>query len=533
MKPLNFKYLILFLAFGSGLKSQQKAWAEISFLSGESVYLRFANTRGLGEGDTLFNAEGQACLSIQKVSSVSVLARSISDCTLQKGQRFWVRLRADAEEGKAEEASPPSPVLAESKADSIANPTQEATAKREPRKRGFIDLAWNSGSTFSDGGRANYRNVLRMNMRADSLLGRDLSLEFYSNAQSFVRNFNSDGDDFRANVYNLALVYQPRVNQRLVLGRKINPRIASLGAIDGLQWEGKWKAWRSGVIAGSRPDFENYGLNLNLMQYGAYGAYDWRGKQSMAQLSIGLMEQRNQGATDRRYLYTQQSFRLGKGYYFASAEVDLYQNFDTAQASSAFQLSSLYLSARYRVNKRLSLFASFDSRRPVIFFERYDNEVERLLSEQGAREGWRLRADYQIFKRSLLGLSYNLRTNPTFGNAAQNLQLYWRQNRLPWVGGSLSYRFNLNRNGNLNSEINSLRYYRSFRSGFNFSAYYRYASYGYVLRDIILDPQHYYGVETAWQMGDDWRAGLMAEYSMINQENVLRVYFRISKRLQF
>jgi hypothetical protein len=519
-----------FIALG-----QERREAEVTYLNSQSVYLRFENTDGINEGDTLYNSsDNSPCLQVQRVSSVSCLAIRIGNCEPVKGQKFYILKEASKTvEEETETTAPSSPQVIESAADSLSRISQSPELKTRKRDKGFLNLGFSSAATLNDANRQNYRSLMRSSLRVDSLFGKDLSLEAYGNLQSFRRGYASSADDYRANIYNLALVYQPVESQRIVLGRRINPRVASLGAIDGLQWEGSWGNWSAGAILGSRPDFGNYAYNFNLMQYGAYGAYDWhKGKQSGA-LSLGLMQQTNQGAIDRRYIYTQQSYRWSRLYVFASAEVDLYENFDTAQAANTFRLSSLYLSARYRLSNRWTLFASYDSRQQIIFFERYDSEIERLLAEQGAREGIRLRSDYRFWKSTHLGLSYNLRTNPTFGNNSQNLQASISQHRLPWIGGSLIYRFNINRNGNLNSEINSLRYSRNIQSKSRVSAYYRYVSMAYALREINLDPQHFYGLEYSHQFGNQWNLGIMGEYSMIHQQDQIRVYLRVNKRLKF
>jgi len=535
----KMKRYLLILSFLSAIvaHAQRQEFARVSYLNDQSVYLKFEDTRGIKEGDTLYDASSNAaCLQIQKVSSISVLAKRIANCEIELKQRFFVRLSADEEPPEmTEPVSPNTPQISENSADSLQGKPNQSSSRPRQAEKGFLNLALSSAATLSTNGRNNYRSVARASLGLDSLWGQDLSLEVYGNAQNFNRNYESTGDDFRANIYNAALVYRPIKNQEFVLGRRLNRRVASLGAIDGLQWEGHWGNWTSGVIAGSRPDFENYGFNLNLMQYGAYGAYDWSNTQTKqrGQLSLGLMEQRNGAGIDRRYLYTQQSLRWGKLYAFTSAEIDLYENFDTAQAANTARLSSLYLSLRYRLNSRWTVFASYDNRQQIIFFERFDSEVERLLSEQGAREGYRFRTNYRFFKSTHLGLSYNLRTNPTYGNNAENLQASLSQHNLPWLGGSISYRFNLNRNGNLNSEINSIRYARNFRSGSRLSAYYRYVSFQYALREITLDAQHYYGIEYSQALRNDWNLGLMAEYSMIHQQDQLRIFLRLNKRLKF
>lgn len=532
------RYIILFLLLSINLKAQSIKEAEVSFISGESVYLRFEDTRGVEEGDTLYDLEnGKPCLAVLRVSSVSCLAKPVGNCLIEKGMRFKMRLSADEapkQEDKGSEAEPLlSGVQVESQEDSLAIIKETGRSTRPSVKHNYLNIGLSTAITQSNNGRNNYRSALRTTLKMDSLFGQNLSLETYGILKDYRRNYESEADPFRANLYNLALIYRPGEHHKISLGRKINRRVSSLGAIDGIQWEGSWNRWSLGTIVGSRPDFETFGYNPELLQYGLYGAYDWQQKASTGQISFGILEQRNAGAIDRRYIYTQQNFSWGRFYAFASAEVDLYENFDTAAAANTAKLSSLYLSLRYRITDRWNVFASYDSRQQIIFFERYDTEVERLLAEQGARQGFRIRSDYRFFRATTLGLSYNWRSNPTFGNHSENLQSYLRQGNLPWIGGSLVYRYNSSQNGNLNSEINSLRYSRRFRQNWQISAYYRYASYKYAFWDITLDPQMYYGLEFSKTFAKEWNIGLMGEYSQIREQDLIRVYLRINRRLRF
>lgn len=537
MLERKIKYGLLLLICALSLKAQEKREASVSFISGESVYLRFESTEGVTEGDTLFQgSEQKPCLRILKVSSVSVLAESIGSCFIEKGSVFHLKLKSKPSklENTVSDAELQIAVgPAESREDSLSIKQNEVLPEARIYKNNYLNLGLSSALTQSTNGRSNIRSVFRANLRMDSLFGKNIRFESFGNFQDFRRTYKSDADPFRANLYNMALTYRSKEHHQISLGRKINRRVASLGAIDGLQWEANYNNYRLGLIVGSRPDFENFSFNPSLMQYGLYGAYDWREKTGSGQISLGILEQRNDGQIDRRYLYTQQNFHRKRFSSFASAEIDLYENFDTATAANAFKLSSLFLSARYRINSRWNVFASYDSRQQIIFFERYDSEIERLLAEQGARQGLRLRSDYRFFKATSLGVSYNFRTNPSFGNNSENIQIYLRQGSIPWIGGSLLYRFNKNENGNLSSEINSIRYSRNFPANWRFSMNYRYVAYNYTLWDITQDPQMNYGLELSKSFNQNWNIALMGEYSQLNEEDLIRVFIRINKRLRF
>ncbi|MCK7529797.1 MAG: hypothetical protein MZV63_01430 [Marinilabiliales bacterium] len=53
-------------------------------------------------------------------------------------------------------------------------------------------------------------------------------------------------------IYNLSIRYDLNESTSFSLGRRINPRIASMGATDGIQFEKSVKNFTIGVLAGSR-----------------------------------------------------------------------------------------------------------------------------------------------------------------------------------------------------------------------------------------------------------------------------------------
>ncbi|MBK7009059.1 MAG: hypothetical protein IPH36_10730 [Saprospiraceae bacterium] len=152
-------------------------------------------------------------------------------------------------------------------------------------------------------------------------------------------------DDFK--IYALALGYD-RNGHSIYLGRRINNRIANLGAIDGLQYEKKAGSWVVGAFAGSRPDYINYTFNPTLLQGGVLLGFEKQGDKNSSQTSFAWVEQRNDGKTDRRFAYVQHNSNLGKNVnIFGSLEMDMYQSVrDTV--SNKLQLTGAYFSVRYR-----------------------------------------------------------------------------------------------------------------------------------------------------------------------------------------
>ena len=109
-----------------------------------------------------------------------------------------------------------------------------------------------------------------------------------------------------------------------------------MGAIDGLQFEKGFGNIRLGAIAGSRPNFQDYGFDFNLLQFGAYVSHVSNKPGNYATTTLGAVQQMNSGKTDRRFVYFQHSSQLAKNLnMFGSFEVDLYENINNEVSNTA------------------------------------------------------------------------------------------------------------------------------------------------------------------------------------------------------
>jgi hypothetical protein len=94
---------------------------------------------------------------------------------------------------------------------------------------------------------------------------KDSRFSFYSYL-NYRQNFITDDSNYSRkttffNVYDLAAKYDIDPSLSVVLGRKINPKMSSLGAIDGIQVEKYFGKNYVGGIAGFRPDIFDYSFN--------------------------------------------------------------------------------------------------------------------------------------------------------------------------------------------------------------------------------------------------------------------------------
>lgn len=246
-------------------------------------------------------------------------------------------------------------------------------------------------------------------------------------------------DDFK--IYALALGYD-RNGHSIYLGRRINNRIANLGAIDGLQYEKKAGSWVVGAFAGSRPDYINYTFNPTLLQGGVLLGFEKQGDKNSSQTSFAWVEQRNDGKTDRRFAYFQHNSNLGKNVnIFGSLEMDMYQSVRDTVSNKLHLNPRPFFSVRYRPFKTFNITASYDNRNNVIFYESQRTYIDQLLNQE-TRQGYRLQAGWQVLRNINLNASVFYRYQENQSKPTKNQVVNLNISRFPLQNMSLNLNYN-------------------------------------------------------------------------------------------
>lgn len=516
----------------------------VSFKNANNVYVRFISTEKISIGDTLFvktSGSFSPCLVVAAKSSISCVTTPIKNCEISQDAQVIFRIPLSKISIKK-----PSPVETKKSKDTLflkdkKNPadslkTRDASLILNKQKiTGRFTAA--SYSTFSNIDNSSLHSVTgRLSLNVDHINNSRLSFETYLNyRQNIVSKSTPEGYQTRFfRIYTMALNYDVSKNIKVSIGRKINNRIASVGAIDGIQSEFKIKKFFTGAVIGFRPDIFDYGFNSKLLQFGLYGGFNQINGKASYETTFGILEQRNGVATDRRYAYLQHTDRLNdKISMFSSLELDLFQNVN-GNASTKTRLTSFYYSINYQPVRKLSIMASYDSRRNIIYYESFlGNEIDRLLADDMNMQGVRIRINYKLTKKIYTGISFSNRFQPDGQNKSNNFYGFITHSKLPWIGGNLNLNTNLNYSNYLESKVLALRYNRDiFKQKLNFSTYYRIVDYKYVNRDIAKSLQHYVGSDFSFSAGKNYSLSLMGELSVRGAENNYRINFSITKRIR-
>ncbi|MFK5880046.1 MAG: hypothetical protein QM478_11210 [Flavobacteriaceae bacterium] len=506
---------------------------KVTFVTSMNVYVKFNNTDKISIGDSLqVGNYGLSCLLVKNKSSSSVVCTILNGCNINTGDTVLHKsnfeledeFQSDVEIIEAEEAS--------------VNVDEALIDENKKKKEGnYLEairarLSVASYSNLSSIRDNRHRIMSRFSLNAAHINNSKFSIDTYINYTNnlITGTTSSTQNSSYFNVYNLALRYDIDTTLSVTVGRKINYKASSIGAIDGIQAEKYFGKNYVGVMAGFRPDIYDYGFNSDLFQYSAYFGRETYGKNLYSQTTVGFAEQKNSGATDRRYAYFQHSSTLFKKLnLFSSMELDLYSKVNGVESTN-IRLTNLYISARYRFNRKVNLSLSYDSRKRILYYETLQTDIERLLDEDIARQGIRARINVRPVKYISTGFSYSKRFQNDTDNKSDNIYGYVSHSKIPMIGGRASITYNRNSSNYLLSNIASLRYSRPFfDQRLNADFYYRFVNYDYT-SNIPNFSQNYFGTHVSYYINRLLIFSLSGEFSSFDSENNFRLNARIIKR---
>lgn len=535
---LSFSFFLLFVAITlSGQDQSVVEKGSVSYVSSQSVYVKFESTDNIAIGDTLYVQRGQqrlAALVVASKSSISCVCTAlIQEPFNVSDEVIFVRTAVPA----------PPPVMEEADQEPVKEPAAPLPGKEpepvleeeesEPSYRqkitGRISAA--SYSNISNS-RTNHRMRYAFTLRGDHIRNSRFSTDSYITFRHTLGEWQDVKDNLNdaIKVYSLAVRYDLDPETSLILGRKINPRISSMGAIDGVQFEKRFGHFLTGALAGSRPDFSDYSINPNLVQAGAYIGFASDASRKYHQSTLAFVEQRNHSNTDRRFVYFQHTNTLLNDLnVFTSFEFDLYENIHES-VRNTLTLTNLFASLRYRFSRNLSVSASYDNRKNIIYYESYKNFIDQLIDDE-TRQGLRLGFNYRPFKYVTWGVNASWRFQKDNKNDSRNLNTYLNISRLPFANIRTSITANFLQTGYLDSRSLGIRISKDLLSGkLNADAYYRKVDYTYSNSDYAIH-QHIGGVNLSVRLMKHLSLHLYYEGTFNNKtENLTRFNTKIIQR---
>jgi len=481
MKIILIIIFVLTISLSAQTQNTKIIEGSISYISSQNIYVKFNSTEGIETGDTLFIKDKSNFIPAVKIdhkSSTSCAGISITDKKLELNTLLYAFISDD--DGEAETDTTQSTTLAP-----IVIPTvvaDEVVTKTSlepvPTLSGRVSVQSYSNFTNNqssyDYQRWRYTFQLKAGRIANSSFSYSQYISIAYRADDWNRISSNLSEAIR--VYDLAIRYDFNWRTLLWLGRHINNKISNIGSIDGLQFETGINEWSFGAAVGSRPDFNNMGLNSKLFEYGAYvNRADLFANGDM-QNTLGYFEQTNDFNTDRRFLYFQHSnSAIQNTRIFLSSEVDLFKK-EMGENKTDFSLTSLYTSINIRPSDLFSIMLSYDTRKNVIYYETFKTTLDSII-ENETRQGFRTRLTLKPIRNLYFGGDYGYRYRRGDLKPSNNYGGYITYSQIPVIETSATVSFNRLSSSYTEGDIWTASLNRPIVYGFDIMLGYRFTSY--------------------------------------------------------
>ena len=532
MKKLLLIYLFCLPAYLLAQEGEFRSLGKVSYISSQNIYVRFDGVNTIQPGDSLFVFHGgthQLMFVVQSRSSLSCMGTPEVGIEVKLGQEVYGTITRK-KQVPLTEGTIVNPLIADTitVTDEVVEEAPLSPFKEKIRGRASVA----SYSAFSDMTDSDFlRMRYTFSMQAENISDSRFSTDAYV---SFTHR-NGEWDRVQDNlfnalkIYNLALKYQPTLKTSIWLGRKVNPNLSNIGAIDGIQFETKLNSISLGAAVGYRPDYKDYGLNTDLFEFGAYLAHEFSTENGSLRNSLAFFEQQNTGKTDRRFVYFQHSNALIRDvYFFLSSELDLYK-LENGNSKSTLSLTGFYASIRYRVIRQLSFYASYDARKNVVYYETFKNFADRLL-EEATRQGAHLKVNYRPLNDWNFGAGASYRTRDGDIRPAKTIRMFATNSDVPFLDGSVTVSGNLLETSYLNGVAGDVKFFKDLYNGkINSSIGYRYVYYDFYQSEQTLR-QHIAELDISWKINSKLSFSVNYEGSFEREGIFHSFYLNLIKR---
>jgi len=455
----------------------------ISYISSQNFYVKFQSTDGIQTGDTLFIKDKNdfiPAIKVEHKSSTSCAGVSITSRKLEVNTQMFAFITKEKDEEEVPADTTDSIAILPVVITQPENTEIETKTSFEPVSTLSGKISIQSYSNFSNQ-KSSYdyqRWRYTFQLHAGHIGGSGFSYSHYLNFAYRADDWNMISSNLSEalRVYDLAVKYNFSERSFVWLGRHLNNKISNISSIDGLQFETGVDEWSFGAAVGSRPDFNNMGINLKLFEYGVYVNRDDVLSFGDMQNTLGYFEQTNDFKTDRRFLYLQHSnSAIENTRIFLSTEVDIFKK-ELGESKTDFSLTSLYTSVNIRPSDVFSINFSYDARKNVIYYETFKTLVDSII-ENETRQGFRARLTLKPLKNLFFGGNYGYRFRPGDLKPSNNYGGYITYSRFPGIETSATVSFNRLSSSYVEGDIWSANLNRQIVGGIDMMLGYRFTNY--------------------------------------------------------
>lgn len=337
-------------------------WAQVTYLSGATVYVDAGTRRGVREATRLEVIRGGAIVATLVADFVSSTRAACSIVTSTTAPAVGDSVRFVGEV-----------VVADSV---VAQSPRRGTAPRRDVLRGRIGIRY--VAVDPGGGRATWTQpAFDLRLDGHHLGGTPLGLVADVRAYRERRGASGRGAQASTRVYQGHMTWsQPNRPLRVTAGRQVAPAVSSLGIFDGLTVELGGPHLGAGAIAGAQPEAASFGVSGIVREYGAWvQARNAPGSSASWSMTLAGVGSYDHGNIDREYAYAQAIVTARKVSLFATQELDLNRGWKRdAEGTSATPTASFAM-VRVAPIDAVSLNVGFDNRRSVRLYRDFVDPV--------------------------------------------------------------------------------------------------------------------------------------------------------------
>lgn len=342
----------------SAEEASRSATAQVTYVTGSSIYIDAGKDDGLAAGDRLEVIRGESVIAVVEVRELSN-RRAV--CTVvEKGADLAIGDTVRYAPRAAPAEPPP-----------MERPARRSTKSslRDAGLRGRIGVRFLWVHDRS-GQSADYSQpALDLRLDGSSIAGTPWGLAVDVRARRTYRNL-SDGtsdDDGRTRLYRLAVSRRGTDDPWIfTLGRQYSPALAAISIFDGLSAEYASKGWAAGLFSGTQPDVEDFGYSSDIREHGVYFRLHGRPAPRRGwQVSTGLIGSYDQSEVNREFVYLQGRYNGPKFSVYAAEEVDFNRDWKKAEGADSVSVTSSFVTLSYRAGQSFSIRGGFDNRRNV------------------------------------------------------------------------------------------------------------------------------------------------------------------------
>ncbi len=428
---------MIFVMAGQAQQKMERL-GKVTYKSTQNVYVQFESTEGISTGDTLFvktNKKLQPVVQVNFISTRSCAGIVINGITIKVGEELIALIPSKkVEENIVLDTNRMQEILPSNDVNVVSINKQNFRAHQRENSSGRFSIQSysniSSGTSSSDDQR--WRYTLRYDV--ENLYESGFSFSSYLNYVYKVGEWQKvrakPWDNLK--VYDLSLGYNFDDDTNLKLGRFLNPRIANISSVDGLQVQTKFSNFYGGLAIGSRPDFKTLGFDPKLFEYGAFIGRIDSIENGYIENTIAFFQQMNNSKTDRRFAYLQHSNSILQNLnIFLSSEIDLYA-LERGIGKTKPSLTSFFLSSRYAPSRTISFSFSYDARKNVIYYETFRSLVDSII-ENETRQGLRFGTNIRLFDKVFIGLNAGYRFLKRDIKPSKNFNGYLTYSLIPWI----------------------------------------------------------------------------------------------------